>query len=131
MAAGATEGDKQGSFAGESYGDVGVSVHIVTDHGIRRLYPKWKVSNMEREVINVFDVGAELKALRISNGLTQQNVADIFGSSLSRVSKIENNRLEITAREYLEWKDKLLKIERIAAFTVTVDAGGSRGRVKA
>jgi transcriptional regulator with XRE-family HTH domain len=77
--------------------------------------------------MRVIDVGGEIRTLRTSRGLTQQNVADIFKTSLSRVSKIENNKLDITAREYLEWKDTLSKIHRVAAFTV--DIGGSRGRV--
>lgn len=62
------------------------------------------------------NVGAELKALRLSKGLTQENVADLIHSTTHRISKIENNRLRIKADEYLELKDLLMNVEKVAAF---------------
>jgi transcriptional regulator with XRE-family HTH domain len=66
----------------------------------------------------VIDIGAELKALRISAKLTQEDVADLRSTTASRVSKIENNHLSIPAWEYLEWKEMLLKVEKVGAFTI-------------
>ncbi|XEC97009.1 helix-turn-helix domain-containing protein [Paenibacillus tarimensis] len=73
----------------------------------------------------MFDVGAEIRCLRKRKGLTQQDLADIFHTSLSRVSKIENNKLDITAREYLEWKEQLSKVEKVASFKIN-RLGGSK-----
>lgn len=66
----------------------------------------------------MIDVGAEIKALRISKGLTQENLADLIGTSQDRISKIENGRLRIKADEYLELKFLLQGIDKVGAFVV-------------
>jgi transcriptional regulator with XRE-family HTH domain len=64
------------------------------------------------------NIGAELKQLRVSKGLTQEQAADLFATSQDRISKIENNRLRIKADEYVEYKHALEGTEKVASFNI-------------
>ena len=62
--------------------------------------------------------GRRLRELRLSKGLTQENVADLFGTTQDRISKIETGRLQIKADEYFELVELLSNVEKVASFTI-------------
>lgn len=53
---------------------------------------KWSDADMDREDINV---GELLKQVRIKDGMTQEEVAILSGTSRTYISRIENNKSDI------------------------------------
>lgn len=51
------------------------------------------------------DIGGELKELRIDAGLTQRNVADLLMWDIAKVSRIENDKQEVTYREFKQLQE--------------------------
>lgn len=72
------------------------------------------------------DIGKELKQLRLAARLTQQNAADILIVSESTISKVENGRQDITAREYFRWKAIYANVEPVVKYTIDWPRTGVR-----
>lgn len=63
------------------------------------------------------EVSAELKQLRIMSRLTQENAGDILIVSKSTISKVENDKQDITAKEYFRWKAVYRDVMKVSSFT--------------
>lgn len=63
------------------------------------------------------EVGRELKELRLKAKLTQENAEDFLFVDQSIISKVENGRIDITAREYFRWKEVYQNVIKVASFT--------------
>ena len=72
------------------------------------------------------NISAELRQLRIMARLTQENAGDILIVSKSTISKVENDRQDITAKEYFRWKSMYQDVMKLASFTYN---GPVRSRV--
>jgi len=68
--------------------------------------------------MNLNNIGSELKQLRIMARITQDNAADLLTVSKSTISKVENNRQDITAREYFRWKEMYQNVMKVASFQI-------------
>jgi transcriptional regulator with XRE-family HTH domain len=66
----------------------------------------------------MLDIGQELREKRIDAGLTQRNVADIKMWDIAKISRIENDKQEITYREYLELEELYASGRKVDEFTV-------------
>lgn len=63
----------------------------------------------------MLDIGSEVRQWRLDSSLTQDDAADLLNVSKSKVSKVENNRMDISAREYFRWQEILKGAKRVAS----------------
>lgn len=66
----------------------------------------------------MFEIGQELREKRVDAGFTQRNVADIKMWDIAKVSRIENDKQEITYREFLELEDLYANGRKVVEFTI-------------